>query len=130
MAVKKSTKFPGFVIYQRDSQLPQTANVRLQLEFLRIENKQIKTVPNDSYGWNCHKTTYFCVEAIKSKRKIRGKLGHVVQIHVFTYYYHDISKWNIQDLIVTELHDSNPVQYLHLDYHIRPFRRMKPTEKK
>ena len=51
------------------------------LEFLRIENKQIKTVPNDSYGENRHKTTYFCVEAIKSKRKIRGKLGHVLQIH-------------------------------------------------
>ena len=31
MAVKMSTKFPGFVIYQRDSQLPQTANVRLKL---------------------------------------------------------------------------------------------------
>ena len=29
------------------------------------------------------KTTYFCVEAINSKRKVRGKLGHVVQIHVY-----------------------------------------------
>ena len=51
-------------------------------KFLRIENKQIKTVQNDSSGQNWHKTTYFCVEAINSKRKIRGKLGHVVQIHV------------------------------------------------
>ena len=51
-------------------------------EFLRIENKQIKTVPDDSYDENWHKTLYFCVEATKSKRKIRGKLGHVVQIHV------------------------------------------------
>ena len=33
-----------------------------------------------TYGWD--KTTYFCVEAIKSKWKIRGKLGRVVQIHV------------------------------------------------
>ena len=51
-------------------------------EFLTIENKQIKPVPNDSYGKNWHKTTYFCLKAIKSKRKLRGKLGHVVQIHV------------------------------------------------
>ena len=51
-------------------------------EFLRIENKQITTVPNDSSGFNRHKTTYFCVEAIKIKRKIREKPGHVVQIHV------------------------------------------------
>ena len=58
----------------------QTANV--SWEFLRIENKQVKTVHNYSCGQNWHKTTYFCVEAIKSKRKIRGKLGHVVQIHV------------------------------------------------
>ena len=58
----------------------QTANV--SWEFLRIENKQVKTVQNDSCGQNWHKTTYFCVEAINSKRKIRGKLGHVVQIHV------------------------------------------------
>ena len=58
----------------------QTANV--SWKFLRIENKQIKTVQNDSCGQNWHKTTYFCVEAINSKRKTRGKLGHVVQIHV------------------------------------------------
>ena len=51
-------------------------------KFLRIENKQIKTVPNDSYGYIWHKTTYFCVEAIETKRRISGKLGHVVQIHV------------------------------------------------
>ena len=59
----------------------QTANV--SGEFLRIENKQLKKVQNDSCGQNYHKTTYFCVEAINSKRKIRGKLGHVVQIHVY-----------------------------------------------
>ena len=58
----------------------QTANV--SGEFLRIENKQLKKVQNDSCGQNYHKTTYFCVEAINSKRKTRGKLGHVVQIHV------------------------------------------------
>ena len=57
----------------------QTANV--SGEFLRIENKQLKKVQNDSCGQNYHKTTYFCVEAINGKRKIGGKLGHVVQIH-------------------------------------------------
>ena len=51
-------------------------------QFLRVENQLIKTVPNDSCGSNWRKTTYSCVEAIKSKRKIREKLGHVVQIHV------------------------------------------------
>ena len=30
------------------------------------------------------KTTYFCVEAIKSKRKIRGKLGHLVTWYKFS----------------------------------------------
>ena len=55
-------------------------------EFLRIENKQITTVPNDSYGENWHKTTYFCVKAIKSKRKIRGKLGHVIQILISLFW--------------------------------------------
>ena len=58
----------------------QTANV--SGEFLRIENKQLKKVQNDSCGQNYHKTTYFCVETINGKRKTRGKLGHVVQIHV------------------------------------------------
>ena len=58
----------------------QTANV--SGEFLRIENKQLKKVQNDSCGQNYHKTTYFCVEAINSKRKTRVKLDHVVQIHV------------------------------------------------
>ena len=58
----------------------QTANV--SGEFLRIETEQLKKVQNDSCGQNWHKTTYFCVEAINGKRKIREKLGHVVQIHV------------------------------------------------
>ena len=28
------------------------------------------------------KLLIFCVDVIKSKRQLRGKLGHVVQIHV------------------------------------------------
>ena len=39
-------------------------------EFLRMENKQIKTVQNNSYGWNWLETTYFCVEVINSKRQL------------------------------------------------------------
>ena len=58
----------------------QTANV--SGEFLRIETEQLKKVQNDSCGQNYHKTTYFCVQAINGKRKIGGKLGHVVQIDV------------------------------------------------
>ena len=52
-------------------------------EFLRIENKRITPVPNDSYGWNWHKTTYFCVEAIKSKRT-DGRAGVLSRVyHIF-----------------------------------------------
>ena len=51
-------------------------------EILRIENKQIKTARNDSYGYNWRETTFFGVEAINREWKIRGKLGHMVQIHV------------------------------------------------
>ena len=52
--------------------IQQTANV--SGEFLRIENKQLKKVQNDSCGQNQHKTTYFCVEAINGKQKIGGNL--------------------------------------------------------
>ena len=50
--------------------------------FLKTENKQIKTTQNNSYGLNWRETTYFCVEVINSKRQLRGKLGHAVQILV------------------------------------------------
>ena len=42
----------------------------------------MKTVQNNSYGENWLETTYFEVEVISSKRQLRGKLDHVVQIHV------------------------------------------------
>ena len=51
-------------------------------EFLREKNKQMKTVQNNPYGENSLETTYFGVEVINSKRRLSGKLGHVVQIHV------------------------------------------------
>ena len=38
----------------------------LSWESLRIENKQIKTVQNNSYGKNWRETTYFWVEVINS----------------------------------------------------------------
>ena len=42
----------------------------------------MKTVQNTSYGENWLETTHLGVEVINSKRQLRGKLGHVVQIHV------------------------------------------------
>ena len=50
-----------------------------------MKNKQIKTVQNNFYGENWLETTYFWVEVINSKRQLRGKLGHVVQIHVLPF---------------------------------------------
>ena len=41
---------------------------------LRIEKKQIKTVHNNSYGKNWREATYFLVEVVKSKRKLRENL--------------------------------------------------------
>ena len=42
-----------------------------------MENRQIKTVQNDSYGQNYRGTTYIFGTLINSKRKVRRKLGHV-----------------------------------------------------
>ena len=42
--------------------------------------KQLKTILMDK---KLHETTNFCVEIMKSKRQVKGKLGHVVQIRVF-----------------------------------------------
>ena len=57
----------------QDSRLPQTANVRLTLRISQ-NKKQITTVPVPMENL-----------AIMIKRKIRGKIGHVVQIHVCHY---------------------------------------------
>ena len=43
-------------------------------EFLRMKNKQIKTVQNNFYGENWLETTYFWVEVINSKRQLRENL--------------------------------------------------------
>ena len=42
-------------------------------EFLKTENKQVKTVQNDSYGSNWRETSYFWVKVINSKRQLTGK---------------------------------------------------------
>ena len=60
----------------------QTANVRFRLRISRNEKEADKTVQNNSYGENWLETTYFWVEVINTKRKLRGKVGHVLQINV------------------------------------------------
>ena len=85
--MRKLLKKPGIIERLR---FTFTANGKRQTsdlswEFLKIENKQIKTVQNNSYGWNWRETTYFWVEVINSTRQsgqLREKLGHEVQIHV------------------------------------------------
>ena len=42
----------------------------------------METVQNNCYGEKLWETTYSCEEEMDSKRQLRGKLGHVVQIHV------------------------------------------------
>ena len=41
--------------------------------------KQLKTILMDK---KLRETTNLCVEIMKSNRQVKGKLGHVVQIHV------------------------------------------------
>ena len=48
-----------------------------------MSNEQIKTAENNSYEQNWRESTDFRVVIINSKRQVDGKLGHVVQIHVF-----------------------------------------------
>ena len=42
-------------------------------------SKQIKTTPTDKI---LRENTYLCVEVINSKRLVKAKFGHVVQIRV------------------------------------------------
>ena len=51
-------------------------------EFLKIENEQIKTAPKIFMDKKLRETTYLCVEIMNSKRQVKGKIGHVVQIRV------------------------------------------------
>ena len=50
-------------------------------EFLKIENEQIKTAQKIFMDKKLRETTYLCVEIMNSKRQVKGKIGHVVQIH-------------------------------------------------
>ena len=51
--------------------------VSTSLEMSRVYGKQ----QTSDYTKNWHETTYIWVEVINSKRQIRGKFGHVVQIN-------------------------------------------------
>ena len=59
-----------------------TANVRFKLKISQNRNEQIKTVQNNSYGLKLLETSNLCVETMDSKRQVKGKPGHVVQIRV------------------------------------------------
>ena len=56
------------------------ANGKHQIQDEKIENEHIKTARNNSYGWKIAWITDLCVEMINSKRQVKAKLGHVVQI--------------------------------------------------
>ena len=47
-----------------------------------MENKQEKTVQNNTYVWNWRENTYFFSWSNKQLTTITEKLGHVLQIHV------------------------------------------------
>ena len=49
-------------------------------EFLKIENEQIKTAQKIFVDKKLRETTYLCVEIMNSKRQVKGKIGHLVQI--------------------------------------------------
>ena len=49
-------------------------------EFLKIENEQIKTAQKIFMDKKLRETTYLCVKIMNSKRQVKGKIGHVVQI--------------------------------------------------
>ena len=47
---------------------------------IQIENEQIKTAQKIFMDKKLRETTYLCVEIMNSKRQVKGKIGHVVQI--------------------------------------------------
>ena len=53
-------------------------------EVFKTENEQIKTAQNNFYGWKItvREITTLGVEIINSKRQVKRKLGHAVQIRV------------------------------------------------
>ena len=51
-------------------------------ELFKIENEQIKTAPKILLDKKLGETTNLCVEIMNSRRQVKGKLGHVVQIDV------------------------------------------------
>ena len=56
-----------------------TANGKHQIQ---VEKEQIKTAQKFFMDKKLRKTTYLCVEIMNSKRQVKGKIGHVVQIRL------------------------------------------------
>ena len=58
-----------------------TVNGKRQIQvktlLLKTENEQLKTVQNISNSW------VKLVKVVKSKRQVKGKHGHLLQIHVY-----------------------------------------------
>ena len=54
-----------------------TANGKHQIQ---VKNEQITTAQKFFMDKKLRETTYICVEIMNSKRQVKGKIGHVVQI--------------------------------------------------
>ena len=54
----------------------------LSWEFLKIENEKIKQLKTILMDKKLHEATNLCEEIVNSKRRVKEKLGHAVQILV------------------------------------------------
>ena len=52
------------------------------IQILKKENELMKTAQSNSYGKNRHETNNLRVVVMNSQCNVKGKLGHVVQVHV------------------------------------------------
>ena len=59
---------------------PKTSD--LSWEFLKIENEKIKQLKTILMDKKLREATNLCEEIINSKRRVKEKLGHVIQIRV------------------------------------------------
>ena len=64
------------------TRIRQTANVRFKLKIFKIENEQIKQLKTILMDKKVRETTNLCVEIMNSKRLVKGKRDHVIQIRV------------------------------------------------
>ena len=63
-----------------------TANGKHQIQ---VENEQIKTAQKLFMDKKLRETTYLWVEIMNSKRQVKGKIGHVVQIRLAVWRKRD-----------------------------------------